>query len=159
MLTVRPCRPEELTAILECGVRTAVAQLVARDLPGATADGVRNQLCRMYQNALLVPDATVLVADWPPGVKGEGPAAYALLMPQPNAFTGEREVVILDIYTAPALRGHQVGRTLLSHAATYARSVGARSCVAQIAVHNAASRAMFQRAGFADERVVVGRRV
>lgn len=158
MVEVRTYRREELPAILTCSVGTAVGQLVARDLPAATAQGLTNQIHMMYQNALLMPDATVLVADWPAGSHGQGPAAYALLMPQPNGFTGEREVVVLDVYTNPALRGRKVGRALLEHAMAYARRIGAGGLVAQVALHNAASRALFRSAGFAEERVVVGRR-
>lgn len=165
MMQVRPYRREELPAILACSVQTAQAQLVGRDLPGATPQGLVRQITGMYESALMMPDATILVADWPAGGQGAaagqapGPAAYVLAMPQPNPFTGEREVIVLDIYTNPALRGRKVGRMLLDHVTAYAKRVGAGSLVAQIAVHNAASRALFRSAGFVEERVVVGRRV
>ncbi|HYF92734.1 MAG TPA: GNAT family N-acetyltransferase [Symbiobacteriaceae bacterium] len=159
MLEIRAYRRDEVPGIVGCSVQTAVGQLVARDLPGATAQGVAAQIGLMYQNALMMPDATILVADWPAGVRGNGPAAYALVMPQPNGFTGEREVVVLDIYTNPALRGRKVGRRLMERVMQYARQVGAGGVVAQIAVHNAASRALFRSSGFAEERMVVGRRV
>ncbi|MDF2630740.1 MAG: Acetyltransferase family [Symbiobacteriaceae bacterium] len=157
-MQVRPFRQEELPAVLACSVQTAAAQLVARDLPGATSQALARQITGMYTNALMMPDATILVMDWPQGAKETGPAAYVLMMPQPNAFTGEREVIILDIYTHPALRGRKVGRLLLEHVSAYAKRVGAGSLVAQIAVHNQASRALFRSAGYAEERVVVGRR-
>ncbi|HWI63926.1 MAG TPA: GNAT family N-acetyltransferase [Symbiobacteriaceae bacterium] len=159
MLAIRTYRSEELPAIVQCSVGTAVGQLVARDLPGATAQGLVGQIQGMYQNALLMPGATVLVADWPAGIKGQGPAGYALLMPQPNGFTGEQEVVVLDIYTNPALRGRKVGRLLLEQALQYAKKLGAGGLVAQIALHNAASRALFRSGGFVEERVVVGKRL
>lgn len=159
-MQVRSFRREELPAILACSVQTAQAQLVGRDLPGATSQGLVRQITGMYESALIMPDTTILVADWPAGgAKGAGPAAYVLAMPQPNPFTGEREVVILDIYTNPALRGRKVGRMLLDHVTAYAKRVGAGSLVAQIAVHNQASRALFRSGGFVEERVVVGRRV
>lgn len=162
-MQVRSFRRDELPAILACSVQTAKAQLVARDLPGATSQGLVRQITSMYESALMMPDTTILVMDWPAGGKeggqAPGPAAYVLVMPQPNPFTGEREVVVLDIYTHPALRGRKVGRMLLEHVSAYAKRVGAGSLVAQIAVHNQASRALFRSAGFAEERVVVGRRV
>ncbi|HYF77966.1 MAG TPA: GNAT family N-acetyltransferase [Symbiobacteriaceae bacterium] len=164
MMQVRPYRREELPAILACSVQTARAQLVGRDLPGATSQGLVRQITNMYESALMMPDTTILVADWPAGTsqgagQASGPAAYVLAMPQPNPFTGEREVIVLDIYTNPALRGRKVGRLLLDHVTAYAKRVGAGSLVAQIAVHNAASRALFRSGGFVEERVVVGRRV
>lgn len=159
MLNVRAFRREELPAIVARSAGTAVGQLVARDLPGATAEGVAGQIRQMYEGALLMPDATVLVVDWPPGASGQGPAAYALVMPQPNGFTGEREMVVLDIFIDPALRGRKLGRPLMDRVLAYGRQIGARSVVAQIAVHNAASRGLFRSCGFAEERVVVGRRV
>lgn len=158
MLAVRTYRTDELPAILRAGLQTARDQLVARDLPGATPDGLAGQLSRMYQNAMTVPQSTILVVDWPPGMAGDGPAAYALLMPQPNAFTGERELVVMDIYTNPALRGRRVGRLLLQRAAEYGRSIGCASMVAQVALHNQASLAMFRGSGYNLERVIVGRR-
>lgn len=155
---VRAYRREELPAILGCSIGTAAAQLVGRDLPAATALGLAGQIRQMYENALVIPDATILVADWPPGMNGSGPAGYALVMPQPSGFTGERELVVLDIFVSPALRGRKVGRLLLEQVLAYARRVGAGSVVAQIAVHNAASRGLFRASGFVEERVVVGRR-
>jgi len=114
----------------------------------------------MYAMALAMPGGAVLVVDWPHGVAGDrGPAAYALLMPQPNAFTGERELVVLDIYVNPHLRGHRVARLLLDRAAGYARSIGCGMLVAQVALHNRSSLRLFEGAGFAGERVVLGRRL
>jgi GNAT superfamily N-acetyltransferase len=158
MLAVRPYRLAELPAILERGVQTALAQVVGREAPGAGYDQVAGQLHRMYQNALGVPQSTILVVDWPNGGM-PGPAAYALLMPQPNAFTAEPEVIIMDIFTDPAVRGRGVGRALLTGAADYARSIGCHGLVAQVALHNQPSLAMFTGSGFHGERVVVGKRL
>jgi GNAT superfamily N-acetyltransferase len=158
MLSVRPYRLTELPGILERGVQTALAQVVGREAPGAGQSQVAGQLHRMYQNALAVPQTTILVVDWPsPTVAG--PAAYALLMPQPNAFTAEPEVVVMDIFTDPALRGRGVGRALLESAAEYARGSGCHGLVAQVALHNQSSLAMFTGSGFQGERVVVGKRL
>ena len=159
MLTVRPYRREDLPHIVKCGVQTAAGQLVAREAPGASAEGVAAQASRMFEWVLMTPQATLLVAEWPAGTQRQEPAGYVLLMPQPNAFTGEREVVVMDIYTNPALRGHRLGRLLLDKAAEYARAIGCPSLVAQVALHNGPSRRLFERCGFAGERVVVGRRL
>lgn len=159
MIGIRPYRVDELPLVVACSARAAVDQLVRRDLPGATHERVAGQVYRMYQNALLMPQATVLIADWPSGTGGEGVAGYALLMPQPNAFTGEKELVVMDIYTSPSLRGKGLGKAMLQRAFDYARAVGCGSLAAQVALHNQASLALFRSSGFEGERVVVGRRV
>lgn len=158
MLIIRSYRAEEMPWILQRAMETAWAQLVGRDLPHASSEAVAGQVQLMYQMALQTPHATILVADWPQGMEEAGPAAYALLMPQPNAFTGAREVIVLDIFTDPRLRGRRVGRSLLYHAEQYARSVGCQSLVAQVALHNRSSLQMLTGAGFQAERVVVGKR-
>lgn len=155
MSPIRPYRAGELPLMLQRGTETSRAQLVRRELPGATAEGVATQLLGMYLMALQVPDSTILVADLPAG----GMGGYALLMPQANPFTGERELVVMDIFTEPAARGTGWGRMLLQEAATYARRIGAPSLVAQVALHNESSLRLFQRSGFQGERVVLGRRL
>lgn len=158
MLSVRKYRPEELSWIVQRAAETAWAQLVARDLADASPDGVRAQTQRMYQLALSAPGGEILVADWPAGCHEPGPAAYALLMPQPNAFTGRGEVIVLDIYTDPRLRGRRVGATLLQHAEQFAWAAGCSTLVAQVALHNRSSLQLFQRFGYAPERLVLGKR-
>jgi ribosomal protein S18 acetylase RimI-like enzyme len=159
MVAIRTYRADELPAIVQRGVATALAQVVGREAPAGSYENVSGQLQRMYQQALQVPYTTILVADWPPGTSGDGPAAYALLMPQPNAFTAESELIILDIFTDPALRGRRVGRELLKLASQYARAAGCRSLVAQVALHNQPSLKLFMGSGFQGERVVLGRRL
>jgi ribosomal protein S18 acetylase RimI-like enzyme len=161
MLRIRPYRPEELPAVIDRGVQTALQQLVQRDLPGATYEGVAGQVHKMFAYVLSMPDATVLVAEMAPDVApgGAAPAGYALLMPQPNAFTGEREMVIMDLFTDPALRGRGLGKALVRQACEYARSIGCGGVVAQVALHNQASQATLRSAGFVGERVIVGLRL
>ncbi len=159
MLTVRPYRPEELPIILQRCMQSARDQLALREVPGATGEGMARQMRGMYQRALLVPHATILVAEWPPGAPGDGPAAHALLMPQANAFTGERELVVLDIWTHPALRGRRLGRLLLQQAEAYARAVGCLSLTAQVALHNRSSLRMFLGSGYQPERTILGKRL
>lgn len=159
MLQIRPCRSEELPIVVQRCAESALEQLVARELPGATREGVAARVRYMYQNALAVPRSTLLVAEWPPGLPADPPAGHALLMPQPNGFTGEEEVVVMDIFTHPALRGHGVGRNLLRQAAAYARAIGCSQLAAQVVLHNQASLNLFRGAGFGDERLVLGLRL
>jgi ribosomal protein S18 acetylase RimI-like enzyme len=162
-LRIRPYRAEELPAILAASVETALAQLVERDRTAAGRDGVVQQLYRMYQQALAVPEATILVAEGlltPPALMGRPEmGGYMLLMPQPNSFTGERELVVLDIYVHPHLRGQGVGRRLLAEAGAYARAVHCHGLVAQVALHNRDSLRLFTRSGFIPERLILGRLV
>lgn len=159
VITCRAYRPDELGAIMEQALQTATAQVVAREAPAAGHDALATQLYRMYEGTLKTPLATLLVADWPPPAAGTGPAGYVLLLPQANPFTGEAEAVVMDIFTNPALRGRGVGRAMLREAGRYAASIGAKSLVAQVALHNRASLAMFLGEGFQGERVVLGKRL
>lgn len=162
---MRHFRGNDLPHILRRGVETSLAQLVPREIPGATVAGVTAQLHRMYELALQQPQATVLVVDWPGGVAATGsapdggPAAYTLLLPQSNVFTGEPELMVMDIFTHPHLRGRGIGRDLLAAAARYADAVGCRSMAAQVALHNRSSLRLFRSCGFQEERVLLGRRL
>lgn len=165
VLSVRHFRGNELPHILRRGVETSLAQLVPREIPGATVSGVAAQLHRMYELALQHPKATVLVVDWPAGAAaddfapGTGPAAYTLLLPQPNVFTGEPELMVMDIFTHPYLRGRGIGKELLAAAARYAGAVGCRSLAAQVALHNESSMRLFRACGFQEERLLLGWRL
>ncbi|HEY3365637.1 MAG TPA: GNAT family N-acetyltransferase [Symbiobacteriaceae bacterium] len=158
MLRVRFMQPAELDLVVQRGTETALAQLVERERPGASRSGVAAQLAQMYRRVLLMTGAAVLVADAEAAGVKDGPAAHVLLMPQPNPFTGEWELVVMDIYTHPAVRGQGVGQAMLQHSRAYARSIGCRSLAAQVALHNQASLALFRSAGFQTERVTVGLR-
>lgn len=146
--------------MIQRGIETAAWQVVPRESPGATPLGVATQLTWMYIRALEHAESTALVIDWPdPGRgAGGGPAAYTLLMPEPNPFTGERELVVLDIWTNPALRGRGIGQRILDGAEAYGGTIGCQSMVAQIALQNQPSLNLFRKSGFQTERVVVGRR-
>jgi len=159
MLSVRTLQADELPGVLQRAVQTASAQLAPRDVSNASLPGVTAMVQRMYQMALGTPGGTVLVVDWPSGYGADGLAAYTLLMPQPNPFTGAAEVVVLDIFTDPRLRGRGVGRMLLGSAAQYARSIGCGGLVAQVALSNQASMRMLLGDGFQSERLVLGRPV
>lgn len=135
-----------------------MAQVVAREMPAAAPEAVAGQLVQMYDRVLRLPGSAVLVADLPSVAAADGPAAHVLLMPQPNPFTGEPEMVIMDIFTHPATRGKGVGKQMLRHSRAWAEAMGCRSLVAQIALQNSASLALFRAAGFQVERVTAGLR-
>lgn len=153
---IRPYRPEELSLVIHRGLRSAWDQLVARERPLAQGESMASQFGEMYRAVLATPGAALLVAEGP-NVPEPGPAGHILLYPQANPFTGAREVVVMDIWVHPALRGEGLGRELLREAERRARTIGGRGLVAQIALHNPSSQALFRRMGFRQERVVVGR--
>lgn len=180
MLRVRAFREAELPLVLARGVASARDQLVGREVPLAREDALRYQFHTMYRMVLGTPGSALLVAEptGPPGgahlpagpsgvaepgpaglsVTAEaGPVGHALLLPQANPFTGVPEVVVMDIWVHPDQRSRGIGSRLLAEAERHARQIGARGLVAQIALHNAASLALFHRAGFAPERVVAGK--
>lgn len=156
MVLVRPYRVEELPLVLRRGLASAWDQLVDRERGWAQPDGMARQFHEMYRAVLSAPGGTLLVADLPSPPE-PGPVGHELLFPQPNPFTGVREVVVMDIWVHPLLRGRKIGSRLLHEAEVHAHNIGGRGLVAQIALHNQASLALFGRAGFRQERVVVGR--
>lgn len=156
MVLVRPYRVEELPLVLRRGLASAWDQLVDRELGWAQPDAMGRQFHEMYRAVLSAPGGNLLVAELPSPPE-PGPVGHALLFPQPNPFTGVREVVVMDIWVHPFLRGRSIGSRLLQEAEMYARILGARGLAAQISLHNQASLALFRRAGFRQERVVVGR--
>lgn len=156
MVRVRTYRAAELPLVLERGAASARDQLVARELPLAREDALRYQFQTMYRMVLSTPDSALLVAE-PAGPGGGAVVGHVLLLPQANPFTGAPEVVVMDIWVHPDLRSRGIGSRLVAEAERHARRIGARGLVAQIALHNAASLALFHRAGFAAERVVAGK--
>lgn len=153
-MQIRQYRPDELAGFMHQALATAWEQLAERERPSASEAGIVGQMAQMYRTALCHPGGTVLVLEG----AGGAPAAHALVAPQANPFTGEGELVILDIFVDPALRGRRVGQLLLAEADRYGRSIGCASLVAQVALQNEASLRLFQGAGFQPERVVLGRR-
>jgi len=156
MVSVRPYRMEELPQVLARGLASAWDQLVDRERGRARADAMRRQFHEMYRMVLSTPGGALFVAELPAPPE-PGPVGHALLLPQPNPFTGVREVVVMDIWVHPALRRRSIGSRLLQEAEGYASRIGGRGLVAQIALHNQASLALFGRSGFRQDRVVVGR--
>jgi L-amino acid N-acyltransferase YncA len=153
MLTVRPFRTEELPEIIRRSAQTAWTQLMQRDLDGVDMVRVAGQVQQMYRAALGMPRTQLLVGDWP-GVTG--PAAFILLMPQASNFTGVLELIVLDIYTSPSIRGKGVGRQLMDRARQYGQSIGSTALIAPVALPNAASLKLMQASGLQAERVVMG---
>lgn len=142
--------------VLHRGLASAYEQLSDRERPMARPEAMARQFREMYRAVLGTPGATLLVADGV-GLPEPGPAGHALLMLQPNPFTGVREMVVMDIWVHPSLRGRGVGSALVQEAERHARSLGGRGLVAQIALQNQASQALFRRMGFQQERVVAGK--
>lgn len=159
MVQVRPFRAEELPGIIGQAVQTALAQISAREWSGASREGALRQVNRMYQNALGVPGTIILVVDGPDTSLGGAPSAYLCAMPQENPFTSERELILLDIFTHPTLRGQGVAQALIAQAEAHARAIGCHGLVAQVALHNQASLRLVSAAGFSPERVIMGRRL
>lgn len=156
MRLIRPYRMEELPVVMHRGLASAWDQLVERERAVAQPDGISRQFREMYRMVLGTPGATLLVAEGS-GLPEPGPAGHALLFPQANPFTGVGEMVVMDIWVDPSVRGMGVGSALVREAELHARAIGGRSLVAQIALHNQASQALFRRAGFQQERVVAGK--
>jgi len=156
MRLIRPYRPEELSLVIQRGLASAYNQLTDRDRLVATPERMTRQFREMYRAVLSTPGSALLVAE-SPGLPEPGPAGHALLFPQPNPFTGVTEVVVMDIWVHPALRGRRIGSALLDEAERHARSIGAAGMVAQIFQQNQPSQALFSRAGFQLERYVTGK--
>lgn len=142
--------------VLSRGLASAYDQLAERERPMAQPEGMAHQLREMYRCVLATPGAALLVADGV-GLPEPGPAGHALLLPQPNPFTGVPEVVVMDIWVHPDLRGRGIGSALVQEAERHARGLGARGLAAQIALHNQASLALFAALGLQRERVVAGK--
>lgn len=153
-MQIRQYHPDELAGFIHRALATAWEQLAERERPSASDAGIVGQMAQMYRTALCRPGGTVLVLEG----AGGAPAAHTLVVPQANPFTGEGELVILDIFVEPALRGYRVGQRLLAEADRYARSLGCAGLVAQVALQNEASLRLFQGVGFQPERLVLGRR-
>ncbi len=156
MPRIRPYRLEELPLVIQRGLASAWDQLTDRDRLVATPEQMARQFQSMYRSVLATPGAALFVAD-ALGTPEPGPAGHALLFPQPNPFTGVTEVVVMDIWVHPALRGRRIGSALLDEAERHARAIGARGLVAQIFQQNQASQALFSRAGYQLERYVTGK--
>lgn len=155
MYPIRPYRLEELPLIIQRGLNSAWDQLVDRERLTATPEGMASQFTEMYRAVLISPGGALFVA------AGQGmtepPAGHALLYAQPNPFTGAQEVVVMDIWVHPRLRGMGIGSALLREAERHARSLGGRGLVAQVSLHNPASLALFRRAGCNQERAILGK--
>jgi ribosomal protein S18 acetylase RimI-like enzyme len=157
MVRLRPCQPGELTWIIARATQSAGEQLVARQRSHVPPTSIATQVVRMFTNVLALPDGALLVIDWPDGTTGDGVAGYVLLMKQQDAFTGALELVVMDLFTHPSLRGRHLAQAILQQAEAYGRSKGCLSMLAQVAVHNQASIRSFVRAGYQSERHVVGK--
>lgn len=149
---VRPYQMTEINALMERSLQTARAQLMEREVVRAYPAQLASQVQQMFAQTLRTQGGTCLVA-----TDGAQVGGYALLMPAPNAFTGAPEVVVMDIWVDPALRGHGMARMLLQAAEHWSESIGATGLAAQVAVHNQASLRAFLKQGYQVERYVLGK--
>src|SRR5262249_36156418 len=95
---------------------------------------------------LALPGAAAALA-LAPGAEG-GPIGFALCLPAGEAFD------LLALGVLPARRRAGIARRLLARCEETARAGGARRLMLEVAEDNAAARAFYARAGFAE----VGRR-
>jgi len=81
------------------------------------------------------------------------PGVFGLLHPLGGmilARVTEDEAEVLTLAVAPHLRRQGVATALLNGAMAAARGKAARTMVLEVAIDNAAARALYQRAGFAE---------
>lgn len=84
---------------------------------------------------------------------GEGGSAAPAVLGFAVFWVAADEAELLNIATAPGHRRAGVGGALLREVARHAAAAGARSLRLEVRSHNAAARALYERAGFAVERV------
>lgn len=154
VLYVRQAHPGELPVLMAHSSQTAWAQLVPRQQPADFPATVQRNR-EMWSHALRQAGIVLVLAK-----EGHAPPlGYVLLSPQTNPFGGPPELIVLDIWVDPTMRGQGAGRRLLAATEEYGRRLGFTGLVAQIAVHNRASMDLFTRAGYQVERTVVGKPV
>lgn len=149
---VRPAKVEEIGLLMERSVETASNQLMAREARLTSWSQLAGQMQRMFSLSLGAEGGACLLA-----AEGEVTGGYILLMPAPNSFTGLPELVVMDIWVDPELRGQGLARLLLEGAEVWGRRVGTTGLVAQVAVQNQPSLRTFLKAGYQVERYILGK--
>jgi GNAT superfamily N-acetyltransferase len=86
-------------------------------------------------------EITVLLA-------GDGPDGISLIRFRPSVWTGKPEAYLQELYVAPALRGHGIGRALLEATMDAARAVGATWIELNTGATDVAARALYESCGF-----------
>lgn len=154
MLLVRQMHPSEFPLLMAHSCQTAWAQRVPRQQPGDFATTMhRNQ--EMWWHAFKQGGTVLILAS----EEQASPLGYILLAPFHNPFGGSPEMIILDIWVDPEVRGQGAGARLLTAAEDYAGRRGFAGVIAQVALHNRSSLGLFTGAGYAIERAILGKRV
>lgn len=140
--TPPPASAQQPVNIQTCG-REAAAVLAAlhADAFAAQTDELWNE--KSLRDLLAMPGALALLA-----LRGDAPVGFILL----RQAADEAEIITLAVQ--PQQRRHGVARRLLSVGLDKMTGRGARHCFLEVADDNAAARALYAAAGFAE----VGRR-
>ncbi len=86
-------------------------------------------------------EMTVLLA-------GDGPDGISLLRFRPSIWIDSLEAHLQELYVAPALRGHGIGRALLEATIAVARETGAGGLDLNTGETDTAARALYESMGF-----------
>lgn len=91
----------------------------------------------------------------------EGPAhafvGYAILGPFSSLLSPRPYGFVYDLWVAPEARRRGVARRLLAHAEGWCRARGYAKLRLEVSARNAAARSLYASAGFAEERLSLGR--
>jgi ribosomal protein S18 acetylase RimI-like enzyme len=79
---------------------------------------------------------------------GSGPDGVAEIRFRPSIMTGELDAYLEELYVAPAMRGHGLGRALLDGAMEAARQRGASHMDLGTSEDDVAARRLYESAGF-----------
>ena len=79
---------------------------------------------------------------------GDGPDAFAELRFRKSVWTAKLDAYLEELYVAPALRGHGIGRELLREAMDVAKAEGAAHIELGTSEDDEAARALYESEGF-----------
>jgi GNAT superfamily N-acetyltransferase len=140
------------------GIRPAIAsdtdfilsltpRFVSFELPkGRSKRGVQAAIRADIERALREPSPGdhFFVAEDP----ARRPTGFLHVQVQRDFFSGVRACHIADLAVAPGHDGHGIGRALLSHAQTWARTNRCKLLTLSVFPDNARARALYERSGF-----------
>jgi len=131
-----PCDAERVAPLLD-----AYRQFYAQPAdPGLALHFLRERFAHHESCVLLAED-------------DEGAAAgFVQMFPLFSTVRAVRTYLLNDLFVAPVVRGHGVGRQLLAAAAQFARANGAASMSLQTANDNAPARALYESSGWMREQ-------
>ena len=111
-LTLRAAVPADVPVILSLIRELAEYEKLTHEV-SASEEALRRDLFGER------PVAEVLIADW-----NDAPAGFALFFANYSTFLARPGIYLEDLYVRRALRGHGIGRALLSRVATMALARG-----------------------------------